>query len=109
MGEIPWNSAPWDKIFSTENNESAYAFLQDLLRAKNLPSRDRTDMEQECFRIRRWLLQHAYNPKINKVIRGFHPGAGPDACGARLIPTPGSWPPCGPQVVHNAGIPLGKN
>ena len=81
MGEIPWNSAPWDKIFSTENNESTYAFLQDLLHAKNLSSRDRTDIEQECFHIRRWLLTRAYNPKTNKVIRGFHPG-GVDHVGA---------------------------
>ena len=81
MGEIPWNSTPWDKIHSTENNISYYAFLSDMLAGKGLASSDRRAIESERAGIGRWLIQSAYNRKTGEVIRGFHPG-GLDTAGA---------------------------
>jgi len=81
MGEMAWNATPWDKIYSTENNESTYAFLVDMLRHGALPARDRQAIEMESHRIKRWLIEKGYDPKSRKVIRGFHPG-GIDHVGA---------------------------
>lgn len=72
MGEIPWNSTPWDKIHSTENNLSTYAFLNDLLKVATLNSATRSMLQSERDRIERWLLHKAYDPATGKVIRGFH-------------------------------------
>lgn len=80
MGEMPWNSTYWDKIYSTENNLSYYAFLTDLQRAKNLPAKDRKAIAQEASRVRTWLLTKAFQPRLG-VIRGFHP-KGTDTVGA---------------------------
>src|SRR4029077_4259047 len=81
MGEIPWNSTPWQKIFSTENNLSTYAFLTDLLKSNDLSRADRTSLENEKDRIGHWLVHHAYDVKTGRVVRGFH-WQGPDVIGA---------------------------
>ena len=81
MGQIPWNSAPWDKIFSTENNLSAYAFMGDLLKTHGLGWRERSAIEREHERIGHWLVKKAYQPETRTVLRGFHPH-GLDRAGA---------------------------
>jgi tetratricopeptide (TPR) repeat protein len=72
MGEIPWNTAPWPKIHSTENNLSYYAFLVDLLKAPKLTSKDRTMLATEKARIEKWLITKSYRRDVEDVIRGFH-------------------------------------
>jgi hypothetical protein len=72
MGQIPWNGAPWDHIYSTENNLSTYAFLGDLLKAKDLAPADRRLIKEEREGIGKWLIEKAYQPQSKTVLRGFH-------------------------------------
>ena len=81
MGQIPWNAASWNKIYSTENNLSTYAFLGDLLMGKDLAPADRRVITIEREGIQQWLLSTAYQRKTKTVLRGFHP-QGLDTAGA---------------------------
>jgi hypothetical protein len=72
MGQIPWNSTPWDQIYSTENNLSTYAFLGDLLKATDLRTDERILISREHDQIGNWLIHKAYQPSTHSVLRGFH-------------------------------------
>jgi hypothetical protein len=103
MGQIPWNSAPWNKIHSTENNLSTYAFMKDLSQTKGLTRTDRSAIQRETHRIRAWLIDHAYDRRTGTVIRGFHP-KGIDNAGAIDSYT---WylGALGPRTLSSHGIP----
>ena len=81
MGAVAWNDAPYPKIFSTENNISAYAFLTELAQSGGLRPWDRVQVEFERWRIARWLTTEAYRSKTKEVFRGFNP-QGWDGVGA---------------------------
>ena len=72
MGQIPWNSAPWNQIYSTENNLSTYAFMGDLLKADDLRPDERARIASERDRIGEWLIHKAYQPGSHTILRGFH-------------------------------------
>ena len=65
MGQIPWNSTPWNQIYSTENNLSTYAFMGDLLKATDLRPDERLLISQEHDRIGNWLIKKAYQPSTH--------------------------------------------
>ena len=65
--------APWSRIYSTENNLSAYAFLTELLRSPRLEKDIRLSVTQERDRVESWLVNVAYDPKEGRMRRGTNP------------------------------------
>jgi len=63
--------APWTRIFSTENNLSCLAFLQELLRGNFLDAEQRRQFESEKKGIEAWLLREAIDRKTYQIHRGM--------------------------------------
>ncbi len=64
--------ASWNRIYSTENNLSYFAFLTEILRSPALEKSKRIAITQERDGLERWLFKIAYDPKKRSMLRGLN-------------------------------------
>ena len=67
------HGAPWAHIYSTENNISYDAMLNELLRSTQIDPAQRAAIARERDRVESWLVDKAFNRTTFQMNRGFNP------------------------------------